>query len=377
MLSKIHIENFKSIRALDFEPGRFNVLIGENGSGKSNLLEALTFAAAAASDKLDNEFLASRGLRVTDHRFMRSAFEPSVAAIRLSVEESSGWIAKLSAQSSGGATYPTWGVEPEIGLPPGVVPRQETIGRVLIERTTRGVFAKLEELIGENTNREVAFDLKRFLLFSPEATPLRTFAEEGQIVPLGVRGEGLFKLLGVIANAEERGPWNDLREALHVLDWFEDLEAPEAGSRERAVRVRDRFVPADLGAFDQRSTNEGFLFLLFYLALFVSKETPPAFGIDNIEASLNPKLCAELVRRLVQLAKKHGKQAVVTTHNPAILDGLDLHDDEQRLFVVARGKQGDTKVRRIAPPKPVAGELPVKLSDAFSRGLLGGLPKNF
>jgi len=50
-------------------------LISENGCGKSNILEALALASAAADDKLDNEFLAGRGIRVTEPQFMRSAFE--------------------------------------------------------------------------------------------------------------------------------------------------------------------------------------------------------------------------------------------------------------------------------------------------------------
>lgn len=75
MLREIFIENYKSIQKLRLELGRVTVLIGENGSGKSNILEAIALASAAASDKLDNEFLASRGIRVTEPQFMRSAFD--------------------------------------------------------------------------------------------------------------------------------------------------------------------------------------------------------------------------------------------------------------------------------------------------------------
>lgn len=43
-IKRIHIENFRSIRTLDFEPGAYCVLIGENNSGKSNILRALNLA---------------------------------------------------------------------------------------------------------------------------------------------------------------------------------------------------------------------------------------------------------------------------------------------------------------------------------------------
>ncbi len=74
MISKLQINNYKSLFDLTLEVGRFNVFIGENGCGKSNLLEAIALASAAAADKLDHEFLGSRGIRVTEPQLMRSAF---------------------------------------------------------------------------------------------------------------------------------------------------------------------------------------------------------------------------------------------------------------------------------------------------------------
>src|SRR5580698_6642456 len=88
MIRKIRIENYKSIPSLALDLGRVTVLIGANGSGKSNILEAIAFASAAAQLKVDNEFLNSRGIRVTETRFMCSAFDRKSAtgrAIELSV----------------------------------------------------------------------------------------------------------------------------------------------------------------------------------------------------------------------------------------------------------------------------------------------------
>ena len=75
MIKSIHIKNFKSVADLSLDLGTFNVLIGENGCGKSNILEAVAFGAAASADKLDFEFLGSRGIRVTNPEFMYSAFK--------------------------------------------------------------------------------------------------------------------------------------------------------------------------------------------------------------------------------------------------------------------------------------------------------------
>jgi predicted ATPase len=170
----------------------------------------------------------------------------------------------------------------------------------------------------------------------------------------------------------------EIKTSLQVLGWFEDLRLTEtdpfAGSR---LEIKDRYLDETRRYFDQLSTNEGFLFLLFYFALFSTDLTPKFFAIDNIDASLNPKLCEKLMRELVKLAEKHDKQVILTTHNPAILDGLNLEDDEQRLFVVSRNKNGATRMKRVNKPTTAAGERPVRLSELFLRGVLGGLPKGF
>ncbi len=59
-----------------------------------------------------------------------------------------------------------------------------------------------------------------------------------------------------------------------------------------------------------------------------------------------------MMGQLVELADKYDKQVIFTTHNPAVLDALDLENDEQRLFVTERGKDGATRVRRVAAPSP-------------------------
>lgn len=143
------------------------------------------------------------------------------------------------------------------------------------------------------------------------------------------------------------------------------------------MNLKDRFLEEGLQYLDQRSANEGFLYLLFYLVLFVSPHTPRFFAIDNLDNALNPKLCTKLMSLLTQLAKQYDKQVLITTHNPAVLDGLNLHDDSQRLFMIYRNADGHSKARRIVKKEHREGEEPILMSERFLRGYIGGLPKNF
>ena len=207
---------------------------------------------------------------------------------------------------------------------------------------------------------------------------MRKFETEGAIKPLGPKGEGLLKLLTASAAVGNGRFASELKKQLGLLGWFGDLRLPtESDEIMGRLRISDRWLAKDGPVFDQRSANEGFLFLLFYFTLLLSKQTPAFFAIDNLDASLNPKLCAELMRQIALLAERNCKQVICTTHNPAVLDGLNLHDDKQRLYVVSRNSEGHTVVNRVKAPRPRSEGVPVRLSIAFMSGLLGGLPDHF
>ena len=411
MLKEVRIENYKSIQKLKLELGRVTVFIGENGCGKSNILEAIALASAAADDKLDNEFLASRGIRVTEPQLMRSAFEKENLDknIKIDIKGNDGENFSFILHNDN-SPYSQWVNKNFVNTPENslenVVPNSAKAEDVIL-------IEDLQEL-SENLKKETLKDrlkvvlpliinpeghlkdnftffalqlynklfynskLIKFTIYSPENQALRTFEKEGQIQPLGINGEGLFKLIKFLNSETNPDKLNQIKEKLRLIDWFRDFEVPEDLSpMQSSLQIKDKYLDRDLTYFDQKSSNEGFLFLLFYFTLFISDLTPQFFAIDNIDASLNPRLCRRLMQELVELAKKHDKQVIFTTHNPAILDGLDLEDDEQRLFVISRNQLGYTKARRILKPKPLEGQEPVKLSEAFLRGYIGGLPKNF
>ena len=381
MIEKIHIQNFKSIHDLNIEVGRVNLFIGENGSGKSNILEALVFVSATKQSKVDNEFLFSRGLRVTNPNLMRSSFQTNTEDIIIEITFN-GEVVK-SAFYNDNKEYSSWMIDER--LLDSTNNLVTTINKIL--ESKRHNQEKYEKLITDLKNDDIknilnllsnvqeTSRLENFLIYSPENTALRTFEKEGQILPLGINGEGLLKLLKVINNYEDKTNIQEIIKALQLFNWFENIIIPDNTDEDNII-IKDKYLDQE---FDQKSSNEGFLFILFYITLMVAKETPKIFAIDNIDASLNPKLCTKLMTILVELSKKYDKQIFLTTHNPAILDGIDLNDIEQKLFIVSRKKQGHTRVKNITienKPKSSTNE-PLKLSEAFLRGYLGGLPKGF
>jgi len=54
MLKKLKVKNFRSLKDFEIIFGKFNVLIGENASGKSNILECINFLRDAMDSNLYN-----------------------------------------------------------------------------------------------------------------------------------------------------------------------------------------------------------------------------------------------------------------------------------------------------------------------------------
>ncbi len=74
MLRKLAIKNYKSIYDISVDLGRINVFIGENGCGKTNILEALAMAGASKNLDMTIEGLYNRGVRVARPQLTFSSF---------------------------------------------------------------------------------------------------------------------------------------------------------------------------------------------------------------------------------------------------------------------------------------------------------------
>src|SRR5580658_3545965 len=84
MIEKLNVRGFKSLENVEIELGQVNVFIGANGSGKSNLLEAVSVLGAAAFGRVDEESLTRRGCR--PGVYYQPMFDPSPAGPATTIE---------------------------------------------------------------------------------------------------------------------------------------------------------------------------------------------------------------------------------------------------------------------------------------------------
>lgn len=394
MITKVSITAFKSLEDVEIDLGILNVFVGANGSGKSNLLEAIGVLSAAADGKVNDQTLLQRGVRPGVPKLYKSAF-PSSGKQQLSHiyfrGSSSDAHYDVSLNNPMHDPSPAWKFKTEL-LERGnvkIVSRGPNMRNN--PNTENGLAAlKLAELKEDDTALALMRRLQAYVIFTPTTPVLRGVAQENQPrQPLGLSGgrlpEAVHELL--IGRAENEPAKKVCTEVLHMIGWAKsygsasatDLPlSPAASSSPRVIRFVDRYMKEGRNVLSGYDASEGALFMLFLAVLAVHPKSPSFCAVDNADHGLNPGLATVLMKHFASwvLSSKDQRQILMTSHNPAVLDGLPLQDDRVRLFTVDRDNRGKTVVRRVVVDKKLL-DMAAKgwtLSRLWMNKIIGGMP---
>lgn len=401
MLRQLRIEGFKSLRDVTLDLGRFNVFIGANGAGKTNLLEAIGLLGAAASGRVDDESLRERGVRPGVPALYKSAFAQERKVRRLISLGIDSQVAHYGVALDNPIARPAkaWRIanesvsQGEVCLgsrgPGGArMVFSEGEQREPIALDQYASVAPLVKTAHPETPAASLIDaLDRFSIFTPFTPMLRgtTPDTSSRADPMGLHGG---RLADALLELSQDGRNRVAEETAALVDWVGDLgiSTPVAAQLSRSVpstrwvvRFRDRHMRAGRNVLSAFDASEGALYVVFLLVLALHQEAPPVLAIDNIDQALNPRLAKALVGRIqdIVLDDPERPQFLLTAHNPLALDGLKLSNPEVRLFTMGRTRRGLTQVRRIT--LDIATQMKnekggATLSQLWTQGLLGGVP---
>lgn len=394
MITKISIESFKSLENVEIELGNLNVFVGANGSGKSNLLEAIGVLSAAADGKVTDQTLLQRGVRPGVPKLYKSAF-PTTDRRQLSHISFSG--------SSDDAHYdvslnnpmsdpsPAWKFKTEL-LERGTVKLASRGPNLRNNPNTENGLAALKAVELERNDAALALirRLQNYVIYSPTTPVLRGVAPETQPrQPIGLSGgrlpEAVHELLASRSDSEQIK--KVCREALQLIGWAKGYGSakashlplsPAASSSPTVIRFVDKYMKADRNILSGYDASEGALLILFLAVLAAHPKAPYFFAVDNADHGLNPGLATVLMKHFADwvLSSQDQRQILITSHNPAVLDGLPLQDNRVRLFTVDRDNKGKTVINRVVVDQKLL-DMSTKgwtLSRLWMNKLIGGMP---
>ena len=403
MIERFSVQTFKSLEDVTVQLGQVNIFIGANGSGKSNLLEALGVLSAAANGKVDEQALLARGVRPGVPKLYKSAF-PAKPGTR--IPPHLRFEARSSQAEYGVSLWndlenpePVWTFKHESWKESGMdaplasrspASRQGGNGREKLNRQ-RGLAALKAVEVAEGPALSLLDSLQNYVIFSPATAVLRGVAPEAQPkTPVGLSGGDFLSAVHnlVIQRYRDERVEQICEDVLDLIDWAKDIKLtsdvqPPLSSSKSSVKTtiefRDRFMEEGRDVLSVYEASEGALYVLFLAVIAGHKDSPSLCAVDNADHGLNPRLARALMECLCRwyMAMEEPRQILLTTHNPLILDGLPLQDDRVRLFTVSRTDSGRTSVRRVVVDESLlekAAKHGLSLSRLWVMGHLGGVP---
>lgn len=345
-LTRVVLRNYKSIGNCDIRLGPLTYLVGANGSGKSNFLDALHLVRDALSGSLDNALNERGGL--TEVR-RRSSGHPTNFGIRLEF--------LLPGGSKGHYAF-------NIGALPGRGYEVQTeecaigaIGKGPFFRIERGALKGSSEptFPATTSDRLALVSVSGMAVFRPAFDALTAMGfynlnpklmrepqkpQDGRLLkPVGEN------IVSVIGHLERVAP-----ETLQAIQTYLQTVVPmvqgfgrkQIGPLETLEFRQDMAGSKHPWRFPAQNMSDGTLRALGVLtALFQGNQdhAPLLIGIEEPETALHPAASAAL-REALARASEH-TQVIVTSHSPDLLDDRNIAP-EHILAVVSEG--GETRI---------------------------------
>ena len=393
MINNLTIKNFKSIVEANLSFGKVNLFIGANGSGKSNVLEAIGVLSSALGRSITPTDLELRGVRSSLPRLFKATFKnrniPVTFSMSADFERVHYNLSVYAGDSSESLSFRTESVSEDgqkiIGRGPAGIKIHKPISNDLVKvdlLDDRGVWDAFSQLvIAEEHTRSILSEIKKYAIYTPQTSLMRGMATPKQdLKPLGLTGGRLapaFSELIEIASTPERkeklnkmfgvvwGPgWTDF---IKVGPVDLNIVPSNITTMPELIYARDRYMHTTRNYLSAYDVSEGTLYLMFVATLLAHPDSPNIFALDNVDGTLNPKLVRSLVEHLVRVVCKGenwldedrvDRQVFLTSHNPTALDALDIFNPDHKVFVVQRDIEqgGSSVIKPLLPPKGMTKE---------------------
>ncbi len=399
MISELKIRNFKSLESVDLKLGHFNLLVGANASGKSNLLDALRFLQGVGKGLRLDQILDDKPQSVTTPGWPGIRGGPKLVAFRkpdgshAREIELSATLEDMQSPSDlgSGLTYKL--ACSTIDDDPSFTVESLYRGEELVAEVNRAQAAKelhpgmdttlldfwkmstllmwtyqpIEEISKDASYISASLADMQFLDLLPDSLKIYS----SKVRRIGEHGEGF---AGLIREIESNGS----KPAL--LEWLKELRPDEVSDLYALPGADDDFMVATKEGnleFRASALSEGTLRFIALAAAFFQPSMPKVLVIEEIEKGLHPSRLRLLLDLMRSQSKRTGTQVFATTHSPTLLAWL-TEEDRKTTFVCTRdAESGATKMRSLAeiPRFEELLEEGSHIDELFAEGWLESAPQ--
>ena len=391
-LTRLAAANFRSLADVDIPLGMMTVLVGPNGSGKTNVLNVLRFLASTVRFDLSAAIGEWGGLERVKRRSESKAGRNVTIRIsgQLTKHSSYGaldeYMLRFGSTPRGALTrseeftfkrtkgrgrrITVSGRQVEIG-PQGETANAEPDRRRLATAQTTGLstLPRLADDEGGEGIRILAEFLSSIRVLEPDVQEAR---QPSRMTPgrLADDAGNLASALYRLFTADRESFDSLLSDMRYCLPGLDTIEFVPVGGPGKAVAVVlcERGVASPVELAD---ASFGTVRLLALLTALHEPDPPPLTAIEEVDHGLHPYALDVLVDRL--RAASRWTQILVTTHSPTFVNRLKSSE----LVVCARDAEtGDSLIpymdsRRLSRAQQASN---LRLGELWFAGALGGVP---
>lgn len=378
MITRVHIKNYRSLENVDVELGRLTVLVGRNGAGKSNFVDAIKFVQEALQIGLEAAVANRNGLaslrRWTakgrpceveiEITIKRGIFHGAYSFVLAGSVENDFRVKRETCFAARGGNSPSqdefeiregaWIIRPaEFEGQEAAGARASTANRFSKQLAPNALFLPSVRILMQSPLGEMLASLTGSGFFSIYPNTMREPQRFSSARRMGNNGENFSSALQFLIKQwkeQKREPFAELLAALgRVVDDVSDVRVKQVGGYlvtemrhdyQRGILLAEHDEAAPW--FDLSQESDGTLRMLgLLIGLYQTNSPRGLVAVEEPEVNIHPGALAVLADVLREVSERH--QVLLTTQSPDLISRFPVDD----LRVVERRK-GVTQIGFIA-----------------------------
>lgn len=368
MIKTFNVDNFKSLNNLSINLQPMTVIVGNNATGKSSILQAIDFVCGCVNDDF-SVLLERRGWTVDNIRskFIRSGtarisfgvevvleepvnttlkwgmvLQPNVAKNQLHLVseeivdlDTKETLVQYKASAGG------WikGDKEELSIMPNFV---ITSSCLKVIQHLHGVDNRLNRLVDFFDNSE------SFEMWAPDNMRL---SSRGVVKNIGETGKNLPSFIRQMSAEQKNNFMSKLKRILG--DRISDVSASVKGKPGwTLINVKEHYDTGDV-EFSSKEISDGILRVLAFIAISEIGPANAIFLLDEVENGINSDYAEAMIDVLSEIYEESRHQLVLTTHSTVFLDYVK----PEQVVLLYRDQNGSTRADNLFDSKEIRDKL--------------------